>query len=89
MAVSKRVLKELPCKYKEGDMFTDGNTFYTVTKVITRDEFRALLKEPRYTMKRNPDEIMRNGEVFLKLYDVDMLESQIDKLTGLTWTKVN
>lgn len=89
MAVSKRVLKELPCKYKIDDIFTDGNTFYTITKVITRDEFRALLKEPRYTMKRNPDEIMRNGEVFLKLYDVDMLESQIDKLTGLTWTKVN
>lgn len=89
MAVSKRALKELPCKYKEGDIFTDETTFYTVTNVMTRDEFKALLKEPRYTMKRNPDEVIRNGGVFLKLNDVDMLESQIDKLIGLTWTKVN
>ena len=46
MAVSKRVLKELECKYKVEEIFTDGRTNYTIQSVRTRDEYRALLKEP-------------------------------------------
>lgn len=87
MAVSKRVLKELECKYSAGDVFTDGKTNYIVESVRTRDEYKALLKEPMYMMERFPDEIYRDGKLILKLNKVEMLESQINKLLGLTWTK--
>ena len=89
MAVSKKVLKQLPCKYQEGDVFTDGRTNYIVLSKRTRDEYKSLLKEPMYMMEKFPDEIYRNGKLVLKLNNVEMLESQIDKLTGLTWTKLD
>jgi len=89
MAVSKRVLKDLECKYKVEDIFTDGRTNYTIQSVRTRDQYKALLKEPMYNMERFPDEIYRNGKLFLKLNSVEMSESQINKLLGLTWTKVD
>lgn len=89
MAVSKRVLKDLECKYKVDEIFTDGRTNYTIQAVRTRDQYKALLKEPMYMMEKFPDEIYRNGKLFLKLNPVEMSESQINKLVGLTWAKVD
>ena len=40
-------------------------------------------------MERFPNEVYRDGKLVLTLNNVEMSESQIDKLTGLTWTKVN
>lgn len=89
MAVSKRVLKDLECKYKVDEIFTDGRTNYTIQSVRTRDQYKALLKEPMYMMEKFPDEIYRDGKLFLKLNPVEMSESQINKLVGLTWTKID
>lgn len=54
MAVSKKQLKEIPCKYEVGDVFTDGRINYIIQSSRTRDEFRAILKEPMYLMEKFP-----------------------------------
>ena len=89
MAVSKRVLKDIPCKYEVDDIFTDGTTNYIVLSKRTRDEYKSILKEPMYMMERFPNELYRNGKLVLTLNNVEMSESQINKLVGLTWTKLD
>ena len=40
-------------------------------------------------MERFPNELYRNGKLVLTLNNVEMSESQINKLVGLTWTKLD
>lgn len=88
MATSRKQLKEIPCKYEIGDTFSDGNRNYTVLARRTRDDFHAILKEPMYMMERFPGEVIKNNKCVLTLNTVEMTESQINRLIGFTWRKV-
>lgn len=87
MAIN-RELKEITCKYKVGDTFTNQQGFFIVSKVSTRDEFKKILKEPLYTLDRFPEQIMKDGKVVLELKPFDSYESEINRQCTFNWKKV-
>lgn len=89
MAVSKKELKNLECKYIVGDTFTNTDGFFIVSKVRTRDEANKLLKEPLYTLNRFPEHIIKNDKVVLELQPFDAYESEIDRQITFNWSKVD
>ena len=89
MAVAKKELKSLECKYIVGDKFTNTDGFFIVSSVSTRDSANKLLKEPLYTLNRFPEHIIKNDRVVLELHPFDAYESEIDKQLTFNWSKVD
>jgi hypothetical protein len=89
MAVSKKELKNLECKYIVGDTFTNTDGFFIVSNVKTRDEANKLLKEPLYTLSRFPEHIIKNDKVVLELKPFEAYESEIERQLTFNWSKVD
>ena len=89
MAVAKKELKNLECKYIVGDTFTNTDGFFIVSSVSTRDSANKLLKEPLYTLSRFPEHIIKNNKVVLELHPFEAYESEIDKQLTFNWSKVD
>ncbi len=89
MAVSKKQLKELECKFAIGDTFTNGDGHFTVTAITQRDEMKRLLKEPLYTLDRFPDAVYKDGKKVLELKPFDAYESEIIRQCSFNWRKVD
>lgn len=89
MAVAKKELKSLECKYIVGDTFTNTDGFFIVSSVSTRDSANKLLKEPLYTISRFPEHIIKNDKVVLELHPFEAYESEIDKQLTFNWSKVD
>jgi hypothetical protein len=89
MAVSKKELKNIECKYIVGDTFTNTDGFFIVSKVKTRDDANKLLKDPFYTLNRFPEHIIKNGKVVLLLSPFEAYESEIERQLTFNWSKVD
>lgn len=88
MAVKKE-LKNLTCSYVVGDTFSNGDGFFIVSSLRTRDEANKLLKEPIYTLERFPSQIMKDDKVVLTLSPFQAYESEIKRQLTFNWSKVD
>ena len=89
MAVAKKELKNLECRYVVGDTFTNTDGFFIVSNVKTRDDSNKLLKEPLYTLNRFPEHIMKDGKTVLLLSPFDAYESEIERQLTFNWSKID
>lgn len=89
MAAAKKELKEVVCKFKVGDTFTNSDGHFIVASTRTRDESNKLLKEPIYLLERFPSQIIKDGKVCIILTPFEAYESEINRQLTFNWSKVD
>ena len=89
MVAASKKLKDVVCKYSIGDTFTNGDGFFIVSNVSTRDEYKKLLKEPLYTLERFPEQIIKDDKVMITLRPFEAYESEIVRQCTFNWKKTD